>query len=84
MMTEWGYDRKSVWADLDSLCVKVGFDSVLSSKVDGAKLVVTFTTDEWKKELSCEDLDKLRLESDAKLAKGAPPTKGVGKGKRKH
>eukprot|EP00959_Pyramimonas_sp_CCMP1952_P284351 5944195-Pyramimonas_sp.AAC.1 len=66
------------------MCAKVGFDSVLSSKIDGTKLVVAFTADEWKKGLSCEDLDKLRLESDAKLAKGAPPTKGAGKGKRKH
>ena len=76
VMVEWGYDRKSIWVDVDEGSLKVGFDTVLTSRVDGANLNIEFISAEWCAEVMSEEYEKARMECEAKLKKGQQPAKG--------
>ena len=81
MMVGWGYDPKSLWVNVDEGSLQVGFDTVLTSKVEGTNFNVDFTSGDWRTEIMCEEFEKAREESEAELKKRQQPTKGLGKGK---
>ena len=65
---------------MDESALKVGFETVFSTSVVDGRVKTSFG-EGWEEEVSGEELTNIVNDANAKLGKGKPPTKGIGKSK---
>ena len=81
VMVEWGWSRSALYVDREETTLYLGSEKVMSSKVSGYTLELSFG-DGWQQELRDPKLDDLFNAAQEKLTKKSR-VKGQGKGSEK-
>ena len=81
LLSEWGFDRKGLWVDVDQQSLTCGSDTILSADANDG-LVLKYG-DGWETYMNQDNETwKTMVESaKEKLSRSQKPTKGLGKGK---
>ena len=86
MLVDWGFDKKSLWADTSDMSLSCGNDLVIKMTVDNKTPTIEYGV-EWETYLMPDGTNKtvtgLLDAAKEKLQRSSAPSKGLGKGKGK-